>query len=271
MSATRRPLKFESASGSISYSWPRYNLEYDYTQPLLASSVPLTGAHYEYDQLEGAPSIKGVGTHTVRFLMVGTPSALETELDEMKSKLYSIGRGKFFLEDSDGAQRWCWARMTSMPDIRLGVTNRETIPVIISWRQFSDFYDAEPIGDHDEGVFTISSDPDTIVVTNPGSADVRNMVITVKDPTAQPFKLTNTTTGYVIEHNNFSGWYRFDTGRNTVERSGDSGATWDDDSTWFVRQDGQVGMMLLAPGANSIIVDNVNSGDVIFDFYGAYA
>lgn len=268
MSATRRPLKFESADATISYSWPRYSLEYDSSQPLLASNIPLTGAHYEYDQLEGAPSIKGVGTHTIRFLMVGAPSALEAELDEMKSKLYMIGRGKFFLQDSDGALRWFWARMTAMPDIRLGVTNRETVPVIISWKQMSDVYGEDPIGE--AGEFAISSDPQTIVVTNPGNSPVRNMIVTVKDPTAQ-FKLTNTTTGYAIEHANWGAWFRFDTGLNTVETSTDSGATWEDDSEFFIRQDGQVGMMVLAPGANSIDVDNVNGGDVIFEFYGAYS
>lgn len=159
MNSTRRPLKFESADGSISYSWQRYNLEYDNSQPLSAPSIPLTGAHYEYDLLEGAPAIKGIGRHTIRFLMVGTPAALEAELDEMKSKLYLIGQGKFYLEDSDGAQRWCWARMTAMPDIRLGVTNRETVPVIIDWAQRSDFYGEEVVEE-----FAIGSDPDTIVL-----------------------------------------------------------------------------------------------------------
>jgi hypothetical protein len=249
--------------------FPTHRYEYEQTQALRQSNVQLTGASYDYDQLEGAAAPKANGNERVRFLDVGDPDDMNADIDMWKS-LPSYGRGRIWTQTAPGSGlRWAWARLTEMPSLSFTVENRRHAPVILNFERSSDWYDAEPVGG--AGEFAIGSDPDTISVTNPGTESVRKMVITVKDPTAQPFKLTNSTTGYVIEHNNFGAWFRFDTGRNTVETSTDSGATWDDDSTWFVRQDGQVGMMVLAPGANSIIVDNVNGGDVIFEFYGAYA
>lgn len=267
MSPLRYFSRFEKADASQSVTFPTHRYEWEQSQPLRQSSVQLTGASYDYDQLEGAPALKGNGIERVRCMSSGLPAEMDDEIDDIKV-IASWGRGKAWTTGASG-ERWAWARLVEMPQLSFTVENVSTYPIIMTFERYSDWYDEDPIGY--EGEFAISSDPQTIAVTNPGTAPVRNMIIIVKDPTAQPFKLTNTTTGYVIEHDNFSGWFRFDTALNTVERSGDSGATWDDDSMWFVRQDGQVAMMALAPGANSIIVDNVNSGDVIFDFYGAYA
>lgn len=272
MTTTRRPLKFESADGGTSYVWPRYGLEYDNSQPLLAPRVALTGAHYEYDLLEGAPAIKGIGEHTLRFMLVGDPGDLEDELDEMKSKLFEIGRGKFFLEDSDGGQRWCWARVKAMPDVRLGVSDRNKVPVIVSWDQSSDFYGSEP-DEHDVTEFMLISDPDTIEVTNPGNAPVYNAVVTLKGPFANPV-ITNETSGYVLQSTRdgaaASDWLRFDAGANTVEFSDDSGATWEDDSDNFVRADGQVALMVIKAGANEITVEGADTGAIVLEFKGAW-
>lgn len=262
-----------SASGIIAATasgvFPTYRYEYEQSQALRQSTVQLTGASYDYDQLEGAAALKANGVERVRFLDVGDPDDMNADIDAFKA-LASYGRGRIWTQTAPGSgQRWAWARLAEMPTLSFTVENRRHAPVFLTFERSSDWYDAEPVGA--AGEFAISSDPQTISVTNPGTIAVRNMIITVKDPTAQPFKLTNSTTGYVIEHNDYGAWFRFDTGRNTVEYSTDSGATWDDESQFFVRQDGQVGMMVLAPGANSIIVDNVNGGDVIFEFYGANA
>jgi hypothetical protein len=105
------------------------------------------------------------------------------------------------------------------------------------------------------------------------SSAVKNAVITVKGP-FDGLVITNTTTGYVLQSSRVatlsSEWLRFDAGRNTVEFSDDSGATWTDDQVNFVRADGQVGLMVIDPGANSIDVEGANGGNVVFEFYETF-
>lgn len=105
------------------------------------------------------------------------------------------------------------------------------------------------------------------------TAVVKNAVITVKGPFTNPV-ITNTTTGYVLESTrdgvDGTDWLRFDSGRNAVEFSSDSGATWADDQANFVRAAGQVGLMQFAPGANSLTVEGANGGDVLVEFYETF-
>lgn len=105
------------------------------------------------------------------------------------------------------------------------------------------------------------------------TAAVKNAIITIKGPFSAP-KITNTTNGYVLESSSIGAagtdWLRFDSGRNTVEISDDSGATWTDDQANFVRSPGQVGLMVIAPGANSLDVEGANGGDVVVEFYETF-
>ena len=109
------------------------------------------------------------------------------------------------------------------------------------------------------------------------SAPVRNAIITVKGTFGggPNLKITNTTTGYVLETIQYgtssSNWLRFDAGANTIQFSQDSGATWTDDALNFVRAAGQVGLMVMAPGDNSITIVNANGADIVFDFAEAWA
>jgi hypothetical protein len=105
------------------------------------------------------------------------------------------------------------------------------------------------------------------------TAPVRNAIITVKGPFSG-LVITNTTNGYALASSSVgaasSDWLRFDAGRNTVEFSSDSGATWADDSANFIRTADQVGLMVLDPGANSFDIAGANGADVVFDFAEAW-
>ena len=105
------------------------------------------------------------------------------------------------------------------------------------------------------------------------SAPVKNAIITVKGPFSG-LVITNTTNGYKLQSSTVgagaSDWLRFDSGRNTVEVSADSGATWADDQANFVRATDQVGLMVLDPGDNSFDVAGANGGTVVFQFYETF-
>src|SRR5688572_21109340 len=145
----RRPLKFTSIDGSLSYTWPRYALEVDSTQPLEASQVQLVGADYDYDLLGDAPARKANGTETVRYLLIGEADAVNAELDTMKATLHRIGRGWFYTAGAAGeAPRRALARLVQMPDIRLTPTDRQRVPVILTFNRSSDYFEPEPIDEH---------------------------------------------------------------------------------------------------------------------------
>lgn len=273
--------RVENVSGSVSITLPRFWAEYEQEQPLLRSSSPLTGQDYSFDQLGDAPSIKANASERVRFTEVGDPADIDVAIDALKAlatgrvKIFTIGAG----DDHDGSQeRWAWARMDMLPSVSLGVKNRETQPVSMSFERFTNWFSVEDIGIF--GEFNLYDDPEVISVYNPGNADVYNAVVTVKGPfsglviTNANAVLQGTSTPYVLQSDSvgvsMADWIRFDAGRNAVELSSDSGATWDDDSGNFVRQAGQVRLMVFAPGANALTIDGAAACDVVVEMYGAW-
>jgi hypothetical protein len=261
--------RFEKADGSTSITFPTYRYEWESTQPLLQSSVQLVGANYSFDQMGGAAPLKANGIERVRFLDVGQPANVDDDFDDLKAMML-WGRGKVWTTGASG-NRWAWARLTEMPTISFTVENVAHFPILLLFERFSDWYDEDPVGY--EGEFAIASDPQTISVVNPGNAPVLNAIITVKGPFSG-LVITNDDTGYVLESSSVgagsSDWIRFDAGRNTVEISDDSGATWTDDSANFVRTDGQVALMVIDPGSNSFTIEGANGADVVFEFSGAW-
>lgn len=274
----RRPKEFIGAAGT--YTWPRYALEYDATQPLVGSVIDLVGADYVFDQLGDGPALKGPGTHTIRYLLIGLASAIEDEVDDMRAKLFRGARGQLIVEADDGSQRQCPARINAMPDIKLATTDRQRAPVILVFTQFADFQNVDLIDEHDGAVQTIVGSPDTILVTNPGNADVLNAKITLKGTFTNP-TITNdsldvpgSTTPWKFETTRdgaaASDWLEIDVGANTVRFSDDSGATWSDDSDNVVLQDGQVGLFALGPGVNSLTITGAGGADIELAFAGTW-
>lgn len=271
MSPLRWLSRFEKADGSTGITFPTNRYEWESTQPLVQESVQLTGANYKYDMLEGAPAIKDNGTEIVRFYQVGDPANVDDAFDDLKAML-AWGRGKAWTTGASG-NRWAWARLSEMPSLSFTVDNVAHFPIILKFERFSDWYDENPIDEYENAAFTVGSDPETVFVTNPGNAPVYNAIITVKGPFSG-LVITNDDTGYVMESSTVgagaSDWLRFDAGRNTVEVSDDSGATWTDDQANFVRADGQVALWVHAPGANSVTIEGANGADVVFEMHGAH-
>jgi len=160
--------KMTTASGIVATAsgvFPTHRYEYQQEQPLLASTVQLTGASYGFDQLGGAPSIKGNGVEQVRFLDVGAASGINADIDSFKA-MQTYGRGRIWTQTAPGSGlRWAWARLAAMPSLSFTVDDASVVaPVFVTFDRFSDWY-GDPIGA--AGEFTLSSDPQTIVVTNP--------------------------------------------------------------------------------------------------------
>lgn len=281
MNSIRRPVKFTSEDGSISYTFPREQLDYDHQQSLESPVLQLTGASYDYDMLGDQPAIRRNGTHTLRFLLVGTPEAVETELDTMRVALYNAARGWFYVEDSQGVQRRATARMSNMPEIHLGVRDRTRAPVAITFSQYSDFQDAENIDEHDGAIQMISGDPDTIFVNNPGNADVYNAIITVKGAfdgvTIENNSATvpGTAQHYIIEVDvvgiDATDWLRINCGSGRIQVSTNSGATWANiTAAQLITQQAQVSLMVFKPGLNELLIGGSNGCEIDIEFAGGY-
>lgn len=135
MSPLRYFSRFEKADGSQSVTFPTHRYEWEQSQPLLQSSVQLTGAHYNYDQLEAGPSIKGNGIERVRFLTVGQPADMDDEIDDIKA-IASWGRGKAWTTGASG-ERWAWARLAEMPSLTFTVENVRHAPVLLLFERYS--------------------------------------------------------------------------------------------------------------------------------------
>lgn len=275
-----RPKKFVGAQGT--YEWPRYRLEYDATQPLVLALVDLPGADFAYDQLEDSPAVRGTGSHTIRYLLIGEPDELRLAVDTLRSVCYYNARGWLHLADEDGTERRCYARLSAMPDVKLTPRDRQTAPQILTFTQLSDFYELTAIDEHDGAVQVVGSDPDTLLVNNPGNARIHNAKITIKGPFAG-LRLQNNSLDvpnsspavpWAFESDSVGAgavdWLEVDAGANTVRISHDSGATWADASADVVLQDGQVGLMALAAGVNDFTVEGANGATIVFEFAGGW-
>lgn len=283
ISVPRYLSRAESPDATISVTFPRFRGEYEQEQPLIRSSSPLTGQDYSFDQMGEARSLKANGIERVRFLLVDqSATGIDAAIDELKA-LASLGRVKIFTtgagdeHEGDGA-RWAWARLEMMPTLSLGVRDRQSAPVSLSFDRFSDWFSVDPIGPL--GEFEIAADPETVEVANPGNAPIYNAIVTVKGAFAglsisnETALVPGTESPYVLETDSLGAgaadWIRFDAGRNVVEISSDSGATWADDSGNFVRADGQVRLIVFAPGANELTIAGAAGCEIVVEMYGAW-
>lgn len=269
----RRPLRFETAVGT--YTWPRYALEYDATQPLVLAMVDLPGADYSFDQQGDAPALKGVGTQTVRYLLVGQPAEIEAEMDELRRICYLGARGDLVLADDAGVLRKCKARLTAMPQITLGTRDRQRAPVILTFSQLSDFM-AEDVS---AATVALPTAFEVVHADSPGNAVVYSGRLTVQGPFTDLVVVNHSLLvpglagGYAFQTNRdglAGDWLEIDLGAHTVRFSTDAGSTWADDSANVIPQAGQVGLFAFAPGDNAISVTGAAGGALAYEVPGGW-
>lgn len=139
----RTPSSFVAADGSPSYTFPLDNYEWETQQGLQVPVSGLVGAHYAYDHLGYRPGLSMPANERLRFdIQELSPTLVDSELDDMKSALFSIGRGRLFATDSVGVQRWAWARLVSMPTTRWRAGDIFKMATSLEFRRNSDWYGA---------------------------------------------------------------------------------------------------------------------------------
>lgn len=264
--------RFEKADGSLTAVWPTHRYEYEQAQSLQASTSPLVGEDYLYDQRGSLPAIKANAREQVRFMDVNDEDDIDEDIDNFKSIL-SWGLGKIVTVGANGTERWAWGRPVEMPQLSFNVEMYRFQPVIMVFERSSDFYGVE----HDQS-FDVAN-PSTIEVTNGGNARAYDAIIILKGPYTNPSVTNNsalmegTSTAYKVESTTDGAagtdWLKFDSRRNEIMKSTNSGGTWVDDSANYVRQDGQLRQMVIEPGVNSIVVAGV-TGDVEIEFTEAW-
>ena len=247
--------KFEDRTGALSYTFPMQMYEWESQQPLLLPSSPVVGASYSYDHYNYSVAPKGDAQETVRFVNLrSSPSVLETDLDTLRAVMYRAGRGKLFTIDSTGARRWCWARVSDMPNFAFTPGIFRHLPVAIVFKRMSDWYSVTQTS-VTSALITLSGT--TFIVTNAGNAVVRNAVVSLLSKNATGFTnpvLLNQTNGYQVsstrDGTSINDILKIDAGAASITYSSNNGATYADDYALATIGASQVGLMNLEPGDN---------------------
>lgn len=261
--------KFVWADGVTTLTFPKKLYMLDDGQALRLSTVAIAGASYPYDQLGAGIAPKDLRRAAHRFAVVvpngiGEDAAdFDDDVQEIRRKLRRGGAGKLYTVDGDGnSRRWAWARAAEMPASTWRAGELNLLNLAIPWQLFSDFNNETSYGTN----FVLASNPETIVVANPGDATVYDAVIYIKGTFTNP-SLVNTTNDYEFattrDGSNANHWLRIKAGVPSVHFSTDGGATWAGDYALVTLPDSQVQLMVLEPGNNSIDVAGVAVGSTV--------
>lgn len=276
MAVPRYLEKYENSAGTVSYVWPLNAYEWQSSQSLRTPNSLIAGADYAYDLRGSLPGLKALAQERVRFLDVqASTSALETDLDSLRSELWQIGRGKLYVLDSAASRRWAYARLAAMPEMTLGVGMTRHVPVSLQFDRYSDWF-ATSLTTHTEAV---AVSPKTFTVNNPGNAPVTLMTIRLRSSSAAGFTnplLENLTNGYswssTRDAASVNDELKVDTDAMTVQRSTDDGVSYTNDFALFSRGLTQIGYFRLEPGDNSVRYTDGGTPnlDIVFTYYASY-
>ena len=273
MSGTHlRPLKFENSDASLSYTFQTQDFEWDESGDFKLSSVPVAGMNGAFDALQSAMAPVSLFREIVRFrILEASAAAVDTETDDLKSKLRRIGRGKLYVELAGGGTRWAWARARSPSVILFRTTDVQKQQARVEFLREPDWHGAAD----DSARNNITTSPDTFTITNNGNIPTDIAVFRFRSDGASGgtnLKLENLTNLYefsttrdltAIDHE-----WKVDCGRRSVEFSTDDGASYADDFSLFSLGANQVNFMLLEPGANSMRVTGAGASG--FDLEWAF-
>lgn len=279
--ATFRYLKsFETSDRLTALTFPLGMAEWQSKSPLRIPQIIGSGQNYSNDILRGGIAIRAVATETFRCLINETTVALaEAKLDEIRSKCLIIGRGIVYTVDSDGTEKWAYARVTEIPSFSVNLNNNQSgrLGVILNFERYSDWFNNTLT----TVTQTVTATGQTWTVTNAGNIYAELMTITLTPNTATGIinpKITNNTTGSVLETARDSAAttdrIKYATEAATIGYSTNSGGSYADDLAQYVMPTTQTPLtFLLKPGANTIKYEGGGTVrvDVKFEFYPVYA
>ncbi len=252
------PTRFEDRSGAPTYVFPRFNYEHDRQQALRATIDTVVGGDYAHDFHDFGPAPKDPSLERIRFMLIeDSIPDLDTELATVRSRLYEIGRGKLFAEDSLASERWAWARLMEMPDLPYQMGDIVRAPCVASFLRLSDWFDLVKLS----GTEVCTSATTNFNITNPGNAKAYAIQFRIRSNSAAGFdttRVTNLTTGEWFETarvaSSADDEVKVDIGDLAVQFSSDDGSTYADDFANLSTSALQVGWLHLDPGVNAIRV-----------------
>ena len=270
----RHIVRFESLDGVTVVTLPMDRAEVESAQELRTAMVPGVGMDYAVDLHGSLPAPMGVGEERLRAVLYqGATPTIDTEVDALRQALHSIGRGRLWSEGADGSERWAWARAARMPDLTVSYESVFTAPILIEFTRLSDWFSATKTTVQQ----TILASPTTVNVTNDGTAPARAITFLLAAKAAGGFSspsivnaLTGETWSSTRTASNGNHALRVDTGRYTVERTTDNGASWTDDYAAFSTGAVQVGFMRFLPGAQSITITGCPNAQLTIEFWPVY-
>lgn len=262
--------KFENESGSLVQKFPMMDYEWETRQDFRTPFVDVSGAHYGLDLLEVGVSLKNTASERLRFTVYDRcgPLGVESRIDDMRAKLFKIGKGKLWLRNYNNERRWAWARLMGMPEYTISFDPGmfKTVPVTVEFRRQSDWRGSSLV----IGSETATG---TVTVNNPGNARVYDAVFQLVGTFDNPI-ITNNTNGYSFqstsEGSSIADGIKIDAGAHTVEFSDDGGFVFVDDYANYERPVSQVQLMVLEPGDNEFVFEGMTSATFSWSFYGAW-
>ena len=268
--------KFENADGTVSVTFPLSLYEWSSRQNLLVPRGVAVGADYTYDFLGSGAAPKADGQERVRFASTGTPATIEAEMQTLRAKCHSIGRGKLFTLDDNGNRLWAWARVASMPQFTVQFNSPRLTSQGLNFIRMSDWFDDAQT----TGTEIITATSGSFVIANSGDAPVKNAIFRFRANTSSGLSnpsLTVAASGETFSSTRDSSSaddeLKVDCGKPSVGWSTDDGVTYADDYVNFSIGSLQVAFLTLEPGNNTInylCSGGIPSFDIDYSFYPAY-
>lgn len=257
------PEKFTDLSDANTFTFPTDSLEYEQRRKLRNTHEIISGVNGVFNFYRGEAPPLDVWQISVRWKDIqASAGALDTQLDDIASKLYKAGKLWFLYDDS--SRRFVYAELEELPLIRIGPGQARHVPIIAKFIGFGDKRDENETTGTES---SIASSPDTFNITNPGNAYVYDAVFTLTALSNNGFtnpKLENLTTGESIETTRDSAATNdeliIDCGKGTVKFNGS------DDFSLVTIGATQRPFISLAPGVNNMRLTIGGTPDLDFDY-----
>lgn len=250
--------KFVSIDTLTSYVFGLKGAAVQRAQPVRVPMAVGVGADFAHDFSGFGVGVRDVETIGLSWLIVMSTAALvDAEVDLCRSKLLLIGKGKLYALFADGSERWCYARIASMPSPARAAGQLTHVPMAASFTRFSNWYSTTQT----TGTQAISTTgTQSFTIANSGNVPVRNAVFRLRANAAKGFvtpSIYNSTTGETISTSRSAdgpdGEVKIDCDAQSVYYSSNDGAAYADDYAKVTRGATQAGLMSLAAGNNTIV------------------
>lgn len=271
--------RFESLDGTEVWKAPLLDIEFEDAQPIIAPQQDVIGANFGYDMLGVQPGRVQSALDTLRFTLRADCGAAELDLrfSELRNKIYNIGLGNGFLLDSLGAELRAEMRLINLPTYSVIATAQpQAAKLLIADAQFrrqTPWLGAIQVTEETPDATTY-----TFTVSNPGTMEAEDAIITLVGAWGSSFVLNNLTNGMRVASTRggagANDGVEFNCGLNTVRYTDDAGVTWFPDYANFARKTGQGGSLMRFPRGTSnmqLVIDGTPASTIVaIAFYAPY-